>query len=175
MLNMRTLLPQPSRAAFATNIITAPWTYNTQHTADANTIVLYHFEENAANANYTDSSANGYTGTASANTSVLYNAGGQFNGCAYVNKLYRVTLGVAGSQTAVSNAFRDKITLEGWFKSDVADWSTSGYQSFFNHIIDGNNQSSLVFDNASNRVEFNIFVRFILAVEFILIFLNYLL
>ena len=163
MLNMRTLLPQPSRAAFATNIITAPWTYDTAHTADANTILLYHAEDNAANTNVTDSSGNGYTGTSSANTNT-WSGAGKFNLALDIDgettTSNTITLNSVAYEVLIRAALQAAITFECWIKWNAnADWSAavaadSNIVTIEDANLAGNNMFWARYERANNSIDF---------------------
>jgi Tfp pilus assembly protein PilW len=122
------------------------WAWDSEHTADADTLVLIHGEDNAANTTITDSSGNGYNFTASSNTSNIYTASGKFGGGFYLNDLYGGACTTAGLMTAMANASRDKFTLEFWFKADTTNWAAQGNQWFFRiDVVDTSSAVALVY------------------------------
>jgi hypothetical protein len=76
---------------------------------DSNYKLVYHMRDNAANVNVTDSTSNGYTGAAAANTSTKQTPG-QIDGALTFN---------GTSDYVTSTSFRgpaDNITVEAWVK-----------------------------------------------------------
>ena len=135
----------------------ANWTYDTEHTADVNTLVLYHSEDNAANTNVTDSSGNGYNGTAGHNTDTFTTATGQFNrGFDFVGASRNVTNATAALLTKLDSAMSGNITIEGYYKSSVADWSTWGntYSSFWRLWGDSNNFMGVQWLKGTNQIAY---------------------
>ncbi|MDD5051005.1 MAG: LamG domain-containing protein [Candidatus Pacebacteria bacterium] len=80
------------------------WTYDTEHTADANTILLLHLEDNAANTTVVNSGSGGNGATEAANTSTLSSAGKFNNGFTFadaegISMTTEANFRIAGSMT----------------------------------------------------------------------------
>jgi len=142
------------RAALIQGQKAAGWAWDANNLPDANTILKYPLNDNAANTNVTDD-ANAYTGTASSNTSNIYNAGGQFGGCFFGNETYYVDNATAALIAAVSAAQRANCTIGIWLKSNVADWSTKGtaYIWRMSPAAGGDNIFTLIYRDATDKFE----------------------
>jgi hypothetical protein len=108
-----------------------PWLWDTEHTPDANTLLLHHHEDNLANTIVVDSSGNGWNSVDTANTNATYTAGGRFSGGFYPNKNDYDKNTVAACLAAVQAAVAAVITVEAWIKCDTNNWSAQGNQGFF--------------------------------------------
>lgn len=145
------MIPVVARAPSYVN----PWTYDTEHTADANTILLLHCEDDAANTTITDSSGNSYDWTASANTSLMNNATGKFGDCFDLDDQYEGTINNDTFDNAFSSAAGSTITVELWIKSTAANWSDAGNQQWVNiRKADSNDAILLGYLVSGDQLEF---------------------
>lgn len=94
------------------------WSWDTEHTADADTIALYHMEDAAGGA--VDSSGNGYNlAEYGAGNAITYAQGGKFGNDMLFNGGVGLGSTTAAFMTALRAAWDDKLTYEVWSKPAV--------------------------------------------------------
>lgn len=94
------------------------WSWDTQHTADANTIALYHMADAAGGA--VDSSGNGYNLSEQEDgANLTYQQAGKFVYSIKGGGGDYLTTNAAGFMTALGNAVDNTFTMETWIKVDA--------------------------------------------------------
>ena len=134
----------------------AGWAYDTEHKAaidagDTDCFVYNRMEDNEADTVVVEY-VNTYNGVASANTSNL-NATGKFGDGFYTNTTYYYTIDDDTMDGTFNSACGANLTIEIWFKCDLSDWSTGGYQCLWYIRYDASNHFSLYYWQGTDQIQ----------------------
>ena len=139
------------RSFIPRTVIAAGWEYDTEHTADANTVFLIHCEDNAANTTVTDTQGDNQA-LNGANTSAVTDTG-KFNLGFHTDRTAaNCIICDASLKTSLDTTLGGDCTIEGWFKNDTTDWSVVGTQKICQFYDDGNNYGGMSYESGADTM-----------------------